>query len=90
MSKYAELLKASKQDQENALAPARATQVAAEVGLAIAQLDVQLKTLSNELDELKGGYPLDLDAIRDKLDEVAIVTREQEQLKALSVELFGA
>lgn len=86
--KYTDLLLKDKKEQENALAPARAQEMKAKVNLESTKLDLEIQGHVNALEILKSGYPLDLDTIRDKMDDVDLLKREKSQLDALSSELF--
>lgn len=90
LKKYADALVASKEENEKSLAPARAKEQAARVGIAVATLEVEVQGQQNELTELAGQYPLDIDAIVNAQDEIALNQRRLAQLKALSDELFGS
>lgn len=88
--KYADLIVKSKEEANVALAPARAAQEKAKLGIAIAELDLKVKTAQNELESLKGQFPLPVDEIVSAGDEVALDARRLEQLQSLSTELFGS
>ncbi len=90
MSKYAKLIVQSKEEAANALAPARSEEQKAQLGIAVATLNVSIKGKENELEALKGQYPLDIDAIIDAGDELALEQRRLQQLQALSTELFSS
>lgn len=89
MAKYAELLKKTDKEKEDSLAPARAEEQKGSLGLAIARLDLEVKTAQNELESLKGEYPLNVDAVIEAGDSLALQQRRLTQLKDLSAELFG-
>lgn len=86
--KYADALVASKEENEKSLAPARAKQQEAAVGIKIAELDLDVQTADNELSTLVTKFPLDIDAIVDAQDSLDLQKRRLEQLKALSAQLF--
>lgn len=88
--KYADLILRSKEDNDKALAPARAEEQKAQLGIAIATLNVSIKGKENALEELKAQYPLDVDSILEAGDELALEQRRLTQLQALSTELFGS
>lgn len=86
--KYAELIVKSKEEKDTALALPRAKEQAAAIGIKVAQLDLEVQTAENELAGLKASYPLDLDAVIEAQDQIALQARRLEQLKSLSSELF--
>lgn len=88
--KYVELILQSKEEAGKALAPARAEEQKAQLGIAIATLNVSIKGKENSLSALKGEYPLNVEAIIDAGDELALEDRRLKQLQALSSELFGS
>lgn len=86
--KYAEALVASKEDAEKSLAPARAKQQEAALGIKVAELDLEVQTAEGDLAELVTSFPLDLDAIVDAQDAIDLQKRRLNQLKTLGTELF--
>jgi hypothetical protein len=86
--KYVDAIVASKEETAKALAPARASEQQAALGLEIAQLKLEIQGAENVVSELKGSYPLDLDTILSAGDELALKSRRLSQLVALDVELF--
>jgi len=89
MNKYAESLTASKEDTAKAMAPARADEQKAKLGLEITTQKLQLQTLKNQVEALKRVYPLDPSSIRHSIDEAEWVARSISQLEAVSAELFS-
>lgn len=88
--KYVDAIKQSKADAELTLAPARAEQEAAKLGIAIAELGLKVKTQQNKIEELKGQFPLPVDAIVLAGDDLALDARRLDQLSKLKDELFGS
>lgn len=88
--KYTERLLQTKEDAEKVLAPAKSEVEKAQLGIAIAKLNVSIKGKENQLESLKGTNPLNIDAIVAAGDEVALEKRRLGQLEALSSELFGS
>jgi hypothetical protein len=88
--KYAEMIVKSKEEKDNTLAPARAEQEKARLGIARAELGLQVKTAKNALESLKGQFPLPVDEIIEAGDSLALDERRLAQLDALSSELFGS
>lgn len=88
--KYADLIVQSKEDADKALAPARADEQKAQLGISIAKLNVGIKGKQNALEALKAQYPLPIDAIVDAGDELALEQRRLQQLSELTDELFGS
>lgn len=86
--KYAELITQSKEEQDKALAPARAEEQKAALGLAISNQQLSLKGRQNRVAELSGKYPLDIDAIISANDDLDLETRRLRQLATLSDSLF--
>jgi hypothetical protein len=90
MSKYVERILQTKEESDKALAPARAEQEKAKLGIAIAELSLQVKTAENTLEAMKNQFPLPVDGIIDAQDNLDFDRRRLSQLKEISVELFGA
>ena len=90
LKKYVEAIVASKEEKNNALAPARADEQKGRLGLEIATLKVQIAGENNRIAELAGQYPLNVDAIVEAQDELDLDTRRLTQLQTLSDALFGA
>lgn len=89
MSRYATLITQDKKEKEEKLAPARAKEMEAKFGLEIAQRELDLQAASNRLESLKGQYPLDTFSLIEAADELDLATRQVEQLRKLSAELFA-
>lgn len=88
--KYAELITKTKEQKDNALAGPRAAEQKAKLGLEIGQLDLEIQTKRNNVESLKGTYPVDFGAIVKAGDELALAERRLGQLKALDTELFSS
>ncbi len=89
MSKYATLITQEKKEKEAALAPARAKEMEAALGLQIAQRELDLQSSRNRVESLKGLYPLDTFSLIDALDELELAERQVKQLRDVSAELFA-
>ena len=89
MSKYATLITQEKKEKDAALAPARAKEMEAKLGLEIAQRELDLQAATNRVEALKGNYPLDTFSLIDALDELSLATRQVQQLRDVSKELFA-
>jgi hypothetical protein len=90
MSKYTDLLTRSKEDQEKALAPARAQEQQAQLLLQRTKLSLEIKTQEASIGSLKGRYPLPVMEILDAADSLDLAQRQLKQLDDLNAELFGA
>ena len=89
MSKYAESLVNTKEQNDAALAPARADEQKAALGLAISKKELVVKGFENNLAALKRAYPLNVSAILEATNELEWVGREIVQLKNVAAELFA-
>lgn len=89
MSKYVDLLNQTKEEQNKALAPARADEQKGRLGLEISTRKLGLVTAQNALASLKNQYPLNLDAIQEAADALEWNERQVAQLETLSTELFS-
>jgi hypothetical protein len=89
MRKYVDAIVASKEENDKALAPARAAEQQAKLGLEAKQLEISVMEAKNELDELGAEYPLNFEAIIEAQDALALSERRLTQLKDLSVALFS-
>lgn len=87
--KYATLILQTKEEADKALAPARAEEQKAQLGIAVAKLNVSIKGKENSLEQLKGQYPLPIDEIVEAGDELALEQRRLSQLQSLSSDLFA-
>lgn len=88
--KYVEKILQSKEEAGKSLAPARAAEQSAKLGIAVASLDLEVKTQENAVEALTNVYPLDIDSIIEAQDELDLSTRRLNQLKGLQVSLFGS
>ncbi len=88
--KYAQLILQSKEKADEALAPARADQEKARLGIARAELGLKVKTARNALEAKKAQFPLPVDEIIEAGDSLALDERRLGQLDTLSAELFGS
>lgn len=88
--KYVDKILQSKEESDKSLAPARANEQAAKLGIAVATLDLEVKTQENAVAALTNVYPLDIDAIVDSQDELDLSKRRLAQLKSLHEELFSS
>lgn len=87
--KYAGLITQSKEKADEALAPAKADEQNAALGLEIGKLDLKVKTAQNALEVKKSQYPLPFKEILDASDELALDVRRLGEMKALRTELFS-
>jgi len=90
VKKYVDALTATKEESTKALAPARAAEQQAHIGLTVKQLEINIMSAQNDLAAMCGQYPLPVDAIVEAQDELDLSTRRLTQLTQLSKELFGA
>lgn len=88
--KYVEAIVKSKEESDKALAPARAEQEKAKLGISIAELDLKVKTAQNAVEGLKSTFPLPVDEILEASDDIALDLRRLSDLRTLSSELFGS
>lgn len=89
LKKYVEAIVASKEERAAALAPARADEQKAALGLERMQLSLEIQGASNHIAELAGQYPLPIGEIIEAQDEVALQKRRLAQLDELDNALFG-
>ena len=87
---YVSSLTASKESKEAGLAPSRAAEASAALGLEIAQLDTQLLKAQNGLTELTQAFPLNSGSIVQALDTIGLLERKLSQLNELRTQLFPA
>lgn len=87
---YAEALLATKEDNEKALAPAKAAKTKAELGMRIAQLGIDIQNAELTVAQASSKHPLDISVVTSALDNLAILERQKSQLVAVEAALFPA
>lgn len=90
MKKYVEALTASKEDREKGLAPARAEEQKAHIGLTAKSLEIDVMGARNQIEEMCGQYPLPVEEIIRAQDDLDLNQRRLDQLVKLQTALFGA
>lgn len=85
---FAELISLSKEKLNEALAPIRARQVKAKADLEITQIDTRLLSHETEIQEMCAGKDINLPALIDKLDEVALLERRKAKFAEVIAQLF--
>lgn len=88
LTPYEKLLKMGKDAINATLAPVRAKSAMKKGELEIVQLEEKVATLECELNELCSKTDIDFKAIRNKMDEIALVERQQKQMVKIIAELF--
>jgi hypothetical protein len=85
---YETAIKLSPEEQEASMAPARAAEAEAQLGLKLAKLSIEKKSLENRVTEAGGTYPINFDRIVEYTDDLALLERQEVQLKAIGAQLF--
>ena len=70
------------------LAPVRANATRKKLELKVAELEEKRANLAAKVEESCSKYPLDIDAVVDAMDEVALVERKVSQCQQLIEDLF--
>ena len=87
---FVELIRMTKENLDEALAPARAKRLESRIGVSIAEVEEKKLLLEQEIFEMFTDKNVDLEKALDKMDEVALSERRIEQFKLLRKELFPA
>lgn len=85
---FKELIKLSAEKLDEALAPIRARQVQSKAELEVAKIEDELIQREREVTELCVKKDIDLNALIDKLDRVALLERRKVQLHEIVEQLF--
>lgn len=85
---FKELIAMSKEKLNEAMAPIRAKQVQSQAQLEMAELEGKILTLETEAQELCIEKKIEFPKLFDKLDEIALLERRQEQYKKVLGQLF--
>lgn len=89
MSKYAESLKNGEAKLEEALIPHKVVQAQKQCELKVAEMDENVAQLTINLERAKGKHPLDLTAVINAANALAIATKNIETAKTVIKELFA-
>jgi hypothetical protein len=85
---FKDLIGLSKEKLNEALAPIRARQVKAKADLEISQIETNLLSLETKVQEMCAEKDINLPALLDKLDEIALLERRKEKFADIVVQLF--
>lgn len=85
---FAELLKMSQQQIDEALAPIRARSAKARATLAMAELDEQILKLESEIQKMALDKEIDFNKMADKLDDIAMLELRKERFTDILASLF--
>lgn len=88
LTKYAEAIAQSKDQQVASLAPLRAVETQKRIELRIAELDTQRTSREAEVANMAGRYPLDIASLTNAMDNLALLERQIAQLKEVTIQLF--
>jgi hypothetical protein len=86
---YKDLLKLTKEKIDSTLAPIRANQAKKQCELEIAVVEEKIATLESDIQELCSKHPLEIRAVADKLDQLALQERYKKQITKVIDELFA-
>jgi len=87
---YVEALAGSKAQEDADLAPARAEETKKQLELNIAQIDVQIMQTETTINQLTRRYPLDIASVIKGMDNLALMTRQRNQLANIIDQMFPA
>lgn len=85
---YVEAIQQSKEETEASLAPARAVEAEAALNMEQAQLGLKISKAKSVIADAAGKYPLNVKAILDAKDDLALLERQALQMSELRGELF--
>lgn len=85
---YSEAILQSEQDEATALAPARAEETKAQLGMKNAQVSIAVRKQELAVTEISGRYPLDIQGLCAALDELTLLRFLQQQLTEVTEQLF--
>lgn len=87
---YSEAILATKEEKDKLLAPARANETKASIGMKVAQLSIDIQQQEISITQDAARYPLNADNLVEQLDQLAWVERRRAQLEAIEKQLFPA
>lgn len=85
---FKELIAMSKEKLNETMAPVRAKMVKSQANLEMAELEGKILTLETEAQELCIVKSINFPLLFDKLDEIALLGRRQEQYNKVLGQLF--
>lgn len=85
---YIEAIQQSEEEEQKTLAPARAEEAKAQLGMEQAKLSIKIQKAKNVIAQVAGRHPLDVQSILDAQDELDLLERQAIQLSKLGEELF--
>lgn len=86
--KYEALLTMAQELKDKALAPLRAHETKKRLELALGEVDIQIAEASNKCNELTGAYPLDVDAVLENRNQIALLELKRQNILDTIAELF--
>lgn len=86
---YSKILTMTKEGIDKALAPIRAKQAKTQCELAMSKIEEEMLSKEARVHELCAVHPLNVDAVINALDDVAILERRHGKVKVLMADLFG-
>lgn len=87
---YSDSISLSKEEKSKKMAAGRVKTQKARCELEVSKLEEEVTSLEGQVQELAAKEAIDIHAIGEKLDELALVTRKLEQLKDVVTQLFPA
>jgi len=87
---YAAAILQSEKDETAQLAPARAAETQAALGMKRAQLTIEISKKETAVTQASARYPLDFNSLVVLLDEAALLRRSLGQLDEVAAQLFPA
>lgn len=85
---FKELISLSKEKLNEAMGPIRARQVQSKAQLEMSKLEAEILDRQTEIQEMCAEKEINLPALLDELDEIAILERRIEQYKKVLFQLF--
>jgi len=85
---YAQAILLSEKDETAALAPARAAETQAALGMKRAQLTIEISKKETAVTQASSRYPLDFGSLVILLDDAELLRRSLAQLDAVAAQLF--
>lgn len=87
---YVEALANTEKENDAELAPARAEETKAKIGLEVATNNIKMKEVTNRIMTFQRAYPLNTSSLISAVDELALLERRQQQLQDIVTQMFPA
>jgi hypothetical protein len=87
---YIDAIQQSEKDETAQMAPARAAETKAKLGMKAAELSIAILRQENCVAEVSARYPLDIQTLSNALDDLTLLRLSASQLENVTKQLFPA